>query len=157
MVSKIIGQVAIKLKLFFEGNQVMKKKDFIVFINGEARLADWRLKKLEQELEEMDVVEQYALVADEAGYFECFNCGEKTLIYLEEGEVWRYGHTRKGEKVRYGKHLHKRNLRYIIQFEGTVLECIREEKKKIYYYALLPENLKRIIPLIRPPGNKKDN
>jgi hypothetical protein len=30
------------------------------------------------------------------------------------------------------------------------------EKIKIYNYALLPENLRRAVPLIRPPGNKID-
>jgi hypothetical protein len=45
-------------------------------------------------------------------------------------------------------------LQYVIQFEGTEEECLIREREKIYHYALLPENLARKIPLIRPPGNK---
>jgi len=134
-----------------------KEKEFIIVKHGEAELAPWRKEKLEKELKEIDEAEQYVLRADEDGYYECFNCGGKPLIFLHAGEVWKYGYTRKGEKARYRGWNTKNTLKYEVQFEGTLTECVKEEKRKIYYYALLPENLKREIPLIRPPGNKIDS
>jgi hypothetical protein len=50
----------------------------------------------------------------------------------------------------------KDDLFFVTQFRGTYSECLKEEKRKIYLYALLPENQARRIPLIRPPGNKND-
>lgn len=46
-------------------------------------------------------------------------------------------------------------LVHIVQFRGTLHECLKEEKKKIYMYPLLPENLAREeeLRLIRPPYN----
>jgi hypothetical protein len=58
-------------------------------------------------------------------------------------KVWRLAYEQKPKE-------------YLTEFKGTLSECIKEEKRKIYYYAILPENLKRNNPLIRPPGNKID-
>jgi len=79
------------------------------------------------------------------------------MIYLTVGQIWKYGFTTKNEKGRYQKSLESKNLFYLVEYEGTITACMKEEKRKIYYYALLPENLTRETPLIRPPGNKQDN
>ena len=42
------------------------------------------------------------------------------------------------------------------EYKGTLAECQKMELDKIYYYPLLPENLKRDFKLPRPPGNKED-
>jgi len=47
-------------------------------------------------------------------------------------------------------------MTYQTQFVGNIFECKKQELLKIYNYPVLPENLKRKIPLIRPPGNKID-
>lgn len=124
---------------------------------GNPILAPYRKAKLEKELEELDKAEQYALLAARDGDYPCFNCPGKSTIFLRQGQVWKYGVTTKGEKSRYGTWHIDNNLFYVIQLEGTLQECLREEKRKIYYYATLPENLARPVPLIRPPGNKQDN
>lgn len=134
-----------------------KEKEFIIVKDGEAELAPWRKEKLEKELKEIDEAEQYVLRAKRNGLYPCFNCGGDQTIYLLAGEVWKYGVTRKGEKIRYSNWHVTQGLLYFIEFEGTLAECVKEEKRKIYFYALLPENLKRDRPLIRPPGNKNDS
>ena len=133
-------------------------KSFIEFDkNGIPRLAKWREKKLEKELEDLDGAEQYVLTAGKNDWYPCFSCPDTTHIYLYLGEVWKYGATTKGQQGRYGKSLKGQYLDYTVQFDGTLEACLKEEKRKIYGYAVLPENLKRPRPLIRPPGNKKDS
>ncbi|MCI4647597.1 hypothetical protein [Phaeodactylibacter sp.] len=124
--------------------------------NDFAKLSPERRQKLEKELEELENAEQYALVAAIDGWYPCFHCKNTDHIFLLKSEVWKYGVTRKGEKERYGTGLLDRRLIYTIQYTGQLQECLKQEKIKIYTYALLPENLKRQHPLIRPPGNKRD-
>ena len=133
------------------------KESFIEFDEeGKARLKLWRQEKLEKELEELDNAEQYALFAFEPGYYPCLNCDDQNQIYLYAGEVWKFGVTTKGEGGRYKGSLPFQGLVYRIQFRGTLQECLREEKIKIYNYPLKAENLKRSKPLNRPPGNQRD-
>ncbi|MEO0728329.1 MAG: hypothetical protein AAFZ63_27530, partial [Bacteroidota bacterium] len=49
------------------------------------------------------------------------------------------------------------DLLYLPQFVGTLTECLKQEKLKIYQYPLLPEAQLRKIVLARPPGNKYDS
>ena len=137
--------------LLFAGEQ-----DFLVRKNGEPELSPTRQAKMDRELEALENAEQYALLAGTSGYFPCYSCGTESRIFLHFGEVWRYGTTGKGQEGRYPDGLPAGNLAYVTQFRGTLQECLREEKIKIYSYAVLPENLKRHQPLIRPPGNKMD-
>lgn len=132
--------------------------DFLEFDqDGEPVLAPLRRAKLERELAELEHAEQYALVAARDGEYPCYSCPEKNIIFLRRGMVFKYGVTRKGETLRYGTWHIDRNLLYVIQFQGNWQACLAEEKKKIYLYATLPENLSRPVPLIRPPGNKVDH
>ena len=111
---------------------------------------------MEKELEEFEQAEQYALFVRASGNYPCLNCGVITEIYLHTGEIWKYGVTMKGEFRRYKNGLPHDGLIYIVQFSGTLQECLRLEKTKIYNYPLLPENLKRSYKLNRPPGNQRD-
>jgi len=95
----------------------------------------------------------YSLRARYAGFFPCYN-GNKTKIYLNIGEVWKYGKTCIGEDKRYANL--ERNLVFLKEFIGTEKECLIREKELIYSYPTLPECLKRDFYLIRPPGNKID-
>lgn len=124
---------------------------------GQIKLAEWRILKLNKELDDLNSAEQYALLAKRTGYFPCFSCPDAERIRLQRGQVWKYGATTKGEWGRYSKTLQSKNLLYVIQFTGTLEQCLMEEKRKIYNYALLPENLQRPLPLMRPPGNKRDS
>lgn len=124
---------------------------------GQIKLAEWRILKLNKELDDLHSAEQYALLAKRAGYFPCYSCPDTERIWLQRGQVWKYGATTKGEWGRYAKTLRGKNLVYVIQFTGTLEQCLMEEKRKIYHYALLPENLTRPVPLMRPPGNKRDS
>jgi len=100
--------------------------------------------------------EQYALVARVSGWYPCYNCGTETKIFLNKGEVWKYGKTCNGSIKRYPNGLPDNNLEYFIQFRGTEDACLIEEKRKIYNYPNLPECIARKIKLLRPPGNKID-
>ncbi|MEL6972694.1 MAG: hypothetical protein AAFO02_21190 [Bacteroidota bacterium] len=126
---------------------------------GEITLSPERQAKLERELEEIDNAEQYALLATASSYYPCYSCpdGQKT-IFLQIGEIWRYGVTRKGERGRYpNQDYGAPDLLYLPQFVGTLTECLKQEKLKIYQYPLLPEAQLRKIVLARPPGNKYDS
>lgn len=136
---------------------VFAAKSFIEFDeNGMPRLAKWREQKMVKEINDLDQAEQYALRAGRSGWHPCYSCPDTTHIWLNIGEIWKYGTTTKGQKGRYGTKLKAQLLNYEIQYEGTLADCLKEEKRKIYGYALLLENLQRTKPLIRPPGNKKD-
>ncbi len=100
----------------------------IIWKGDKPELAPWRKEKMERELQELDEAEQYVLIADLSGFFPCYSCVTKTEIFLNLGEVWRYGVTRKGEKGRYFKGMPVKNLAYLTEFEGTLQECLREEK-----------------------------
>ena len=126
---------------------------------GEITLSPERQAKLERELEEIDNAEQYVLLATASVYYPCYSCpaGQKT-IFLQVGEVWRYGVTRKGQRGRYpNQDYGAPDLLYVPQFVGTLGECFKQEKLKIYGYPLLPEAQLRTVILARPPGNKYDS
>lgn len=127
--------------------------------DGEEVLSPERQGKLDRELDEFDNAVQYALFATVDGYYPCYTCPDGSVtIFLYEGEVWRYGSTRKGKEGRYpNENYGASNLFYAEQFWGNEMECRKMEKVKIYKYPLLPEALKRGIKLLRPPGNKNDN
>lgn len=134
----------------------MSLPDFLVDKDGEPELAPWRKEKLLKELDDLDNAEQYVLKAGVPGKYPCYNCTGSDEIFLHLNEVWRYGVTTKSQSGRYPEGLPHPGLVYVIQFQGPLQACMAEEKTKIYKYALLPENLARKVPLIRPPGNKVD-
>lgn len=70
--------------------------DFLVEKDGVYDLSPKRKAKLEKEQKEIDNAEQYVIIASKAGLYPCYNCGKSTLIFLNEGEVWKYGVTRIG-------------------------------------------------------------
>lgn len=126
--------------------------------DGNIKLSPDRQAKLDRELEEIDNAVQYALIATKRSLYPCYSCpfGQKT-IFLNPGEVWKYGVTRKGPEGRYpNESFGAPNLFYFRQYMGTYSECLKREKIMIYNYPLLPEAQTRNILLIRPPGNKYD-
>jgi hypothetical protein len=123
---------------------------------GQPKLAPPRQQQMEERLKRLQRCEQYVISARISGYYPCYNCEKDTTIFLHAGEVWKYGVTIQGVLKRYRNWLVKNNLRYRVQYRGTVQDCLIQETLKIYQYPLLPENLKRKPPLIRPPGNKND-
>lgn len=132
-------------------------EDFVVENEGQLELSSKRKAKLEKELNEIDNAVQYALIVDFSGEFPCLNCGDRTTIFLNKGETWKYGTTRLGEKGRYQSTPFDDRLIFVPQFFGNYSECLKVEKIKIYNYVLLPENQKRELPTVRPPGNPYDN
>lgn len=135
----------------------MSERPFIEYDReGNPTIAKWRKEKLAKELDDLDNAEQYALKAVRAGWYPCYNCGQETRIYLFPREIWRYGTTTKGEKGRYRRGLSEKKLVYVTEYHGTLQECLKQEKIKIYNYPLFPENFKRKPPIMRPPGNKID-
>ncbi len=102
-----------------------------------------------------DACVQYALVVSQNGWYPCYQSAIGS-IYMYVGEVWKYGKTCQTQQGRYPGGFPANNLIFQAQFYGTEKECLLAEKEKIYGYAVLPENLKREIKLLRPPGNKID-
>ena len=113
---------------------------------------------------------QYALIAIESGYYPILSCGNimQDSVFLNSGDVWKYGKTCYDEEKRYRNKIYYQNekkgimlnntrLRFVIQTTGTEKEMLIIERKKIYNYSLLPENILRKIPLPLPPGNKQCN
>jgi hypothetical protein len=132
------------------GDFVQKKSD------GTYELSPEREAELKRRKEQYDNAEQYVLVATVNGWYPCYNCNGETKIYLYIGEVWKYGISKNGIK-RYSRDFYSNyKVRYIIQYEGTLTDCMKKELDQIYNYPLLPENLKRDKKLSRPPGNKED-
>lgn len=153
----LIGGIACLLYALFSGGEL--PSPVILDEHGNEILAPARQQKLDRELEEIENAEQYALFATANTYYPCFSCpdGAKT-IFLNTGEVWKYGTTRKGEGERYpNQNYGAPNLIFITQFVGTTTECLKMEKIKIYNYPLLPEAKRRKVRLFRPPGNTYDN
>ncbi len=125
-----------------------------------------RLRKLEAELAGIlsktltrKTCVQYALLATKEDWYPCYR-NSQSMIYLNIGEVWKYGKTCIGEEKRYGN-LRAKNLAFNQEFTGTEIQCLIVEKIKIYNYIVYPENIRRAYktgnpPLLRPPGNKID-
>jgi hypothetical protein len=133
----------------------LKWGDVIEYFNGEPRLTAKHQNQLRKKLNELEEAEQYALVAMIDGWYPCLHSGH-ALCYLHIGEVWKYGVTTKGERGRFtGQFILDNSVGYIIQYTGTVGECLKEEQVKLFSYPLLPENLARLETdrLIRPPYN----
>ncbi len=148
----------------------------IVYEKGTHELTKERVKKFERAIrrtvkrkhKKIDC-EQYVLKAAKSAWYPLLSWGvavAQDSIWLNKGEVWKYGITCLGELRRYsgqiyyndGKILLTRNeLDYEIQLRGTEKECKIEEKTKIYNYPLLPECMVRKKKLARPPGHKNDN
>ncbi len=126
-----------------------------VWVEGRWELTPERAAERERQLKKPNQAEQYALIAKKAGYYPCLHNPTK-LIFLNIGEVWKYGVTINGEKVRYTtKYLQENNLLYRIEFSGDYAQCLAQEKIKLFNYPLLLENLARAdsLRLILPPGN----
>ena len=112
---------------------------------------------LKKQLEPYEEAEQYALLANRDGWYECCNCPAER-VFLLRGEVWKYGATIK--KNRYTESFLEQNqVEYIVQFEGDLTACRKEEIRKIRMYKFSTENRKREVTkrLVRPPGNCRNS
>ncbi len=134
---------------------VLTFDEVVEWKDGEPRLTKKRERQMQKELRELQEAEQYALIAKQPKFYRCLKC-PVPAIFLNIGEVWKYGVTRKGQDGRYHKDfLVQNDLDYLPQFRGSLHECLEEEKRKIFQYPLLPENLIRppLQRLAKPPGN----
>lgn len=145
--------IAAIVLLFIVG--ALKWKDIIQYTDGKPLLSTKRQQMLEKKINELDEAEQYALIATMDGLYPCLHSG-CSVYHLRIGEVWKYGVTTKGERGRYtAQFLQDNAVSYIIQFKGTMTDCLKEEQRKLFNYPLLPENLARpeANRLLRPPYN----
>ncbi len=149
---KHIANLLNPVSVFFRGVDFIELDE-----EGNPQPSRQRLEKMEREMKFLEKAMQYALAANKNDYFPCFSCAIGVSIFLKKKQIWKYGVTTKGEKGRYIDSLHRAGFLFVPQFHGNIEECLREEKRKIYFYAVLPENLERTVPLLRPPGNKQDN
>jgi hypothetical protein len=135
----------------------LKFTDVVTFKGDEAALSEKRNHELEEQLKKLDGAEQYVLLSTVDGWYERYHY-PSMKIFLHQGDVWKYGVTIKGKKGRYSFHYYAdRNLKYVMEFSGTLQACIAMEKIKIFNCPLLSENLKRpeAERLTHPPGNKR--
>lgn len=133
----------------------LKWSDVIEYINDEPHLTRKHQQQLQKKFNELEEAEQYALVATKEQWYPCLHSGH-SLYFLHVGEVWKYGVTTKGERGRYqDQFILDNSVSFIVQYAGTITECLQEEQTKLFYYPLLPENLARPEKdrLIRPPYN----
>ncbi|MEN0050213.1 MAG: hypothetical protein AAF806_24320 [Bacteroidota bacterium] len=134
----------------------------IIMIVQPYEIADFFEEEISEEineeqalLEEPKQAELYVLRATLSKKYPCYNCPNLDSIFLSANEVWKYGVLTEEENEQYtDEYLRANFLAYFIQFEGTVEECLAQQKVKIRNYALLSENLKREVPLLKPPGNR---
>ena len=119
--------------------------------------------------------EQYVLRVVVAGRFPVLQTTHdnrpeiKSWIWLNYGEEWRCGMTQHNEATRYAGgiffiskdgsvKLTRQHLVYDIEFKGTLMQVLIEEKIKIYTYPLRDECVRRVSRgaefLTIPPGNK---
>jgi len=124
--------------------------------DGKPEILPERKQKLNEELAKYDKAEQYALFAEQDGLYPCLSCLTGGVIHLKKGEIWKYGVTVNGALRYSAAYLKQYKLIYYPQFVGEIGECLKLEKIKIYTYPTLPENLKRKVKLLRPPGNPVD-
>lgn len=135
----------------------------VLVLTKQFTISENRIKKRDAEMHRIadksdndKLCEQYALKALKDGWFPCLKCNGITKIFLNHGEVWKYGKTCNAEFGRYPAGLPYPGLYYFTEYFGTEKECLLEEKRKIYNYPNLPECQKRNVSLLRPPGNKID-
>lgn len=147
-----IGSILL-LNLYEDSDYVVEDEE------GNLKLSEKRQQKLNKKIKELESgAVQYALKARKSGHYTCYSCPDSNQIFLFPLEVWKYGVTTKNQKGRYSqKYLTENNLFFESQFTGTLQACLIEEQRKIFYYALLAENVKRKTFLVRPPGNKIDH
>ena len=146
---KILGGTTILMVM------TLQWADVVEWVDGSFRLKPKRQAAFEKQKKAVENAEQYALVAKVPGYYQCLHC-HTGVFFLNRLEVWKYGVTNQGEGLRYGPmFLQQQNLSYAPQFRGGYSECLIEEKRKLFYYPLLPENLVRpdSLKLLLPPGN----
>jgi RHS repeat-associated protein len=95
------------------------------------------------------VVEQYSLRATQPGFYPVMKWGFKEPqagIWLEAGDVWKYGTTMNPATRYSGSFLDQWGLRYNTESIGTLQEALTVEKMKILNY--------RDQCGVLPPGNK---
>jgi len=140
---------------FLVGMAALKWTDVVEWVEGEWRLQPKREAERDRQMKKIDEAEQYALIANVPGYYECLHCPSER-IFLKSNEIWKYGVTNQGGKQRYTtQFLRHRQLKYLVQFTGTYSQCLLEEKRKLFGYPILPENLSRpdSLKMVLPPGN----
>ena len=119
----------------------------------------WRQKpefrdKVDDKRDSYDECEVYYLTAMADGFYECFNCKEKTF-YLYSGEIAKIGMTCTGEN-RYLQSFYKaKKVRYEVILFGDVYECQREEIRLLGNYANMPENMRRPDPSVLSIKNRR--
>lgn len=116
-------------------------------------------ERLEKQKKKRETCVQYVAVAIDDGYRACYTCpdGKKT-IFLEKGEVWKYGETCDLESRKNDPEYRINRVELLDQNYGSKHYCFKVQLDSIYLYKKHHENLMRLkntgIWLKRPPGNK---
>ena len=85
------------------------------------------------------------LSATSPGYYVSYTYGNG-LVFLNSGDVWKYGETTHTDTRYSQKWLIEHNLKMEREYVGSQRECKIQEKIKIYRYFFSNGHL--------PPGNK---
>ena len=112
-------------------------------------LADNVLSKQEEQMQRLALKDRpgdgftYKLVATKNGYYR--NVRKNEMVYLNAGDVWKYGETTQGEN-RYKKNSYEKNFKMKPIFYGSKTEILIHEKKMLIEYYYEHHEL--------PPGNR---
>jgi len=147
------GNIFLVLFIYFSFEKSVKKDQ-----NGKIiGISEAQQEKFRADSLKLSNCVQYVLRARNNGFYA--RCDGQGKVFLLAGEVYKYGVTcEKNATERYPKSFYEENnLEFLPQFYGNVYQCQVEEKRKLYHYPALPENLKRPENerLILPIGNCK--
>jgi len=149
----LLGLVFLAFALYFSYQKSVKKDQ-----NGEIiGISEAQQEKFRADSLRLTKCIQYALIAKSDGFYE--PCNGQGKVFLFKGEIYKYGFTcEQNPEHRYSLQFYKNNdIRFLPQFYGNIFDCQVEEKRKLYNYPALPENIKRPEHqrLILPIGNCK--
>ena len=109
------------------------------------------LKRQDQQIERLSRKERpgdgflYQLEVQQDGFYR--NVRTNTMVYMKQGDVWKYGETTQGDK-RYNRNSYENiNFKMVKLFNGTKTEILIQEKIMLYGYFFEHGQL--------PPGNKR--
>jgi len=149
----VLGIFFLALFIYFSFEKSVKKDQ-----NGKIiGISEAQQEKFRADSLKLSNCVQYVLRARNNGFYA--RCDGQGKVFLLAGEVYKYGVTCEPiPQRRYSNSFYEtNNLRFVVQFFGHHLACEIEEKRKLYHYPALPENLKRPEKerLILPIGNCK--
>ena len=140
--------------LDFAFKKINNNPDVKIIESGKLILGEHEDSMLKKELEQFENCVQYAIVATISGYFDCHKCPFGiTKVWLNKGEIWKYGESCQIEKRWPQSKLEPLFLLREDQIKGDIKITKQAEREKLRKYKLLQESRKKEGWFMLPPGN----